>query len=206
MKTLKKLGLQLKTPSITSVGGYAADGKTTLLIAIAKDFLDEGKSVAIVSQDNYKIWTNRLAYYGDSSTNAKFFHLPKGVTVTERLGNDKFDCLIVDVISFEPEKLMTEIRDLAISRNMSTFTSFNLLRSFNNDIHSLSQTKVLKSDFIVTITRKNEYYQSLFDRIKSILFPFWFKKPNRTINLLKNRYGTLLTRDINVDFKRAELV
>lgn len=60
-----------------------------------------------------------------------------------------------------------------------------------------------KADMLMSLTIKKDF---TFWQNMKYLFCFWLKRPNRTISILKNRYGQDGTYlDVNVDFDKVKV-
>ena len=112
--------------------------------------------------------------------------------------------MILDCIYFSAETQNKEVENFAKSNNLITFTSFQLNRPAQKlDKSALMDSikKLNRADMILTLTKKKEF--TWFQRLKYFLFPFWFKKPNLTINVVKNRRGKEKSMDVAMDFGMA---
>lgn len=79
----------------------------------------------------------------------------------------------------------------------------DILRYDKEDVLQFVSNKVTqKSDMVLTLKVKKEFgfwYQLKY------FFCFWLKKPNRTLKILKNRYGKEGIVDIHINFKDVKI-
>lgn len=203
MSIIKELNITAG-PTLINVGSKSGDGKTSFLISVTKEFLAAGKSILVVTDDSPKIWLEKLSLKHTLNGKVQIIQLNDYKNLNELVKDRSFDCLILDCIYFSAETQNKEVENFAKSNNLITFTSFQLNRPAQKlDKSALMDSikKLNRADMILTLTKKKEF--TWFQRLKYFLFPFWFKKPNLTINVVKNRRGKEKSMDVAMDFGMA---
>ena len=197
----KKLGItpSKDKPFICTIGSQCGVGKTTVLLTIASELVSGGKNVLFVSDDSPSHLIKRLNM-GNTIPNGKLIfkqYIPD-TSLDKIIKETNFDYAIVDSVYSEVlEK--NSIIDLLISKNICTFVSSQLRRSFEDvDIFDLKPSVKLlhKSDYMISL---NKTKFTWFERFKNWLFN---RKPNVKLAVLKNRYGKDgVSTSATIDFK-----
>lgn len=189
--------LELGGSDVVAIGSQTGLGKTRTLIATAQEYIDADKCVAVISDDKPEVWYKRLRTPSEADLGTiNFFRYDDKKTLNEMVWDRSFDVLIVDALVSNQRDLLKEMKVYAITNNCVTFTSFQEQRGLKNTPVEIKSNQV--ADHIISIKRTNPFVWYM--RLAYYFLPFWFKEPNRTLQVLKSRRGKLQSYDITLDF------
>lgn len=194
--------IPLESSDLVIVGSQAAMGKTRVLMAIAREFADSNKRVAVITDDSIKIWKDLWDALDLDFGYLKLFSYDQTKSFGEILGDKRYDVLIVDV-SYGQRDIFKELKSFSVLNNCLTFTSVQMNQSANSFVGPALSPLMKYPDCILKITKATEF--KWYMNILYTLLPFWFKRPNRTINVVKNRRGNPTSFDVNINFKKAKI-
>jgi len=190
--------------TLINVGSKAGVGKTTFLIAIAKELLKIKKTILVFTDDSPNIWLKHFSLKDILDGSIRVVQVNEYKNLSEFLKVATFDSFILDSIYFSGEKQNKEVENFAKSNNLLTFTSVQLNREhqcLDGGVLIESVKKMCQADMFLSLTKNIEF--KWFQKLKYFLFPFLFKKPNIKINVLKNRRGKENSMNVFMDFNSA---
>ncbi len=216
MRLTNFFNLDKNTNSINLIGSRFGQGKTTLLVIIGSEFVLDGKSVLFLTGDNtgkyiiekfsksfgitknnidsFKLkYANKLVskhiIHGSSSNKIKNMIN----TIYEKF---KFDLVLIDAaVNFDFELLRDLSRTFDCPIVQSCQLNYNVVSLKEEPRSSIKWVQV--ADMAISLTIKKT---SFWENIKYFLL-FWKTKPNRTLKIIKNRYGKESSTDVFIDFK-----
>ena len=205
-KISEKLGLPYNEGALYTIGSNAAVGKTTLLCVLAAEYVKDGKNILFLSEDlDEKILQKKLLKI------LKPEDLPEGVTfgikhffdlkyvIKEEFKDKKFDVVVIDGGFNIDYKFLHEI---SVTNNCLIITSFQTKRLIGPTPIADSNINYF-SEVALGLFIKDEF--TFWENLRYKLC-FWLIKPNRTIKVLKNRYGSKHSSlDINIDFENVKI-
>ena len=209
MKLIDKLGIDLITSGLIGVGSKCGLGKTTLLILLSSELIMDGKKVLYLTNElsEFSI-ISKYSKVLKSTVDSSNVRVKKFVSLHDvleiQLNETDFDFVVIDGIlnsnDIEYCNYVAKEYDCVIVTthqlsNKGTDKYLPTLAPKNNRI-------LILSNIFLIINNKNIF--SIFDKIKYFLL-FWLKKPNRTILVIKNRYGDESITNIYIDFEKISV-
>lgn len=194
-----------------SIGSTVGIGKTTLMCYSVAQAYVEGKSVLFITQDETansilkKI--NRFLKITELGENKLLVRRTLDVkkTITSSLNEDKFDVIYVDcLLNYDDAEFL---REIAVKHNLCVVTGIQQRRDYDgsleNNVLSFPIKTLQLSDKVYSLSVKKEF--TMLQKLKYLLC-FWLKKPNRTLKVLKNRYGSNgATQDFYLELKNITI-
>jgi Ni2+-binding GTPase involved in maturation of urease and hydrogenase len=211
-KLITELGMDFNRTAMFGFGSSFGLGKTTIFSIMAAEYYHEGKNVLFLTNDMDErtvMKKIKKALKGETpNLNVCSLNVKKFINLEEafeaQLEVKDFDIVIVD------GSLVTE--DYNLLRELSNKHKCIVIASIQTQGYAIpheiiqypkSITILQKVDMLMSLTTKKEF--TFWKNMKYIFF-FWLKKPNRTITILKNRYGADGTSiDISVDFDNVKV-
>lgn len=212
-KLIDELGINHLDSSLISLGSNFGVGRTTMLSIIAAEFYHEGKNVLFLTNElDEKTIMSRIkkALVGATpnlnlcSLNIKQYESDLENAIKSQFENQKYNVVIVDDLNPDYNLL----RRLSFDNECLIMTTYQQRKNFNGentiDYEIPNSTGVLqKSDVLYSLSIKKTF--PFWENVK-YFFCFWLKKPNRTLKILKNRYGKDgIKLDINIDFENLKI-
>lgn len=205
---LNNLGFIDKKPYICTFSGQYGVGKTNILIILTSELIKNGDNILFLSDDNVKYLAEKFAKLNVINRDGKLIiakHFSNS-SLKERIetlvNGCSFDYLIIDSVhnsSFdELNEAVTFLQEKQITTFISHQSKVNFTKS-SNLLEQFSPILLNKSDYIISLTKKNTF--TFVDWVKYSLLSVFFKRPNTTIKMLKNRYGKNLSKDFTVNFE-----
>lgn len=205
-KISEKLGLPYNKGALYTIGSNAAVGKTTLLCVLAAEYVKDGKNILFLSEDlDEKTLQKKLVKI------LKPEDVPEGVTfgikhffdfkevIKQEFKDKKFDVVVIDGGFNVDYKFLHEI---SVTNNCLILTSFQTKRLIGPTPIADSNINYF-SEVALGLFIKDEF--TFLENLKYKVF-FWLKKPNRTVKVLKNRYGSKDSSfDIHIDFENIKI-
>lgn len=200
----KKISIDLETNGMISIGSTVGIGKTTLMCYSVAQAYVEGKSVLFITQDETantilkKI--NRFLKITELGENKLLVRRTLDVkkTITSSLNEDNFDVIYVDCLLNNDDAEF--LREIAVKHNLCVVTGIQQRRVFD-DVLTFPMKTLHLSDKFYSLSVKKEF--TWLQNLKYTLC-FWLKKPNRTLKVLKNRYGSDgATQDFYLELKNT---
>lgn len=196
MKLLDIIGIHPTKGELITIAAKTGQGRTSLLCKVACDFVNQGKKVLFITDENNirileskcdKILVNRKGVFTMVNTDYPV------ETIIDYSKETSYDVVILD--GYFGNK--TNFRVLAQNHDTLIINTIQMKRDGNLPEPRAMQT----ADCIISITRVNASL-TLMDKVKNFLI-FWKPKkvaPNAQIAMIKNRYGKSKTTDVNFDF------
>lgn len=196
-------------------------GKTTLLVIVGSEFVLDGKRVLYLTGDNTtKYIVDKFSKnFGITNNNIESFklkyanklvskHIIHGSSVN-KIKNTistihekfKFDLLLIDdavTLDFDLLKDLSTTFDCTIFQTCQS--KYDIVNLKEKPIESIKSAQV--ADMAVSFTIKKTTF---WENVK-YFFLFWKTKPNRTLKIIKNRYGKDGTStDVFIDFQNNKI-
>lgn len=187
----KKISIDLETNGMISIGSTVGIGKTTLMCYSVAQAYVEGKSILFITQDETantilkKI--NGFLKITELGENKLVVRRTLDVkkTITSTLNEDNFDVIYVDcLLNYDDADFL---REIAVKHNLCVVTGVQQRREFDGDVLTFPMKTLHLSDKVYSLSVKKEF--TMLQNLKYLVC-FWLKKPNRTLKVLKNRYGS----------------
>jgi GTPase SAR1 family protein len=194
--------IKFTEPTLVSVGGKPAVGKTTVLIAMVKNMVRVGDKVIVISDDKPTKWISKFLGLPE----VKFFFLTYDQIkqLPTIVGDNDCDFLILDIAKTLTAIELLELKNFASSKNIITFTSFQTYYNLNAQLNGYHNQKIMQySDYVIDITRNPKF--KWWEQLKYFFLPFWFKKPNASISVIKNRFGSNGTENVYINYETATI-
>jgi len=203
-----KLGIANQESAMVSLTSRFGLGKSTLLAVIAAEFYHDGKNVLFLTDDVKEetiIRKVKKALHGSKPnlnlvtlTAKRYVNLTKDIWT--QLDAKDYEVIIVDgrIEDFD------FLRSLSFGTKAIIITAHQQNRVLEEDTSFFKPSEVLmKSDMVLTLNVSKEF--TFWEEVK-YFFCFWLKKPNRTLNILKNRYGKDgISVDLHIDFENVKI-
>jgi len=203
MKVLELLGINPTKGELVTLTGKTGHGRTSMLVKIACDLANEGKSVLFISDE--------LAIH----------QIAEKCTPLLKIENPRFKAVRSDY----PVEIITDyfaeeqdIDVVVLDGYFGNKTNFRVLAQKHDTliINTIQMNKsgfvtgdtrpMMTSDCVISVTRINGSL-TLLDKLKNF-FLFWKPKkvaPNTQLALIKNRHGKQTKTDINFDFQSLQI-
>ena len=205
---IDKLGITNLDSGLISLASTYGLGKSTLLAVIAAEFYHDGKNVLFLTDDVKEetiIKKVRKALQGLSPnlnmvtlTAKRYVNLEEEIKI--QLAAKDYKLIIVDGLIADFDFL----RRLSFDTKAMIITTHQQQRNITDNILEIKPSQVLmKSDMVLILKVKEGF--TFWEKVK-YFFCFWLKKPNRSIKILKNRYGKDgVSVDLHVDFENVKV-
>lgn len=187
--------LEFKSANVM-ISGYSASGKTRISVALTKELLDLGKSVLYIGEDK------RLFGERPNLTYITMSMLDVEEVLSDVLPESNHDVVIIDGLF-----LASNIQEL-VTKYQKIFISTSLLNRNSTNVNSLDFRKFQFADYYgvlgVPLPPKPK---SFITKIIDFLL-FWKPKPllpNKTLTVIKNRFGSCDIKNIFINFAEAKL-
>lgn len=205
---IDKLGITNLDSGLISLASTYGLGKSTLLAVIAAEFYHDGKNVLFLTDDVKEetiIKKVRKALQGKKPnlnlvtlTAKRYVNLTKDIW--KQLDAKDYEVIIVDGVIEDFDFL----RRLSFGTKAVILTTHQQQRNITDNILEIKPSQVLmKSDMVLTLSVKEGF--TFWEDVK-YFFCFWLKKPNRSLKILKNRYGKDgVSVNLHVDFEKVKI-
>lgn len=205
---IDKLGITNLDSGLISLASTYGLGKSTLLAVIAAEFYHDGKNVLFLTDDVKEetiIKKVRKALRGKKPnlnlvtlTAKRYVNLTKDIW--KQLDAKDYEVIIVDGVIEDFDFL----RRLSFGTKAVILTTHQQQRNITDNILEIKPSQVLmKSDMVLTLSVKEGF--TFWEDVK-YFFCFWLKKPNRSLKILKNRYGKDgVSVNLHVDFEKVKI-
>jgi len=196
--------IKITEPTLVSVGGKPAVGKTTVLIAMVKNMVRAGDKVIVISDGNDRP-TKWISKFMDlPEVNFSFRYYDEKKSIDKIVGDDDCYFLVLDITKNLGFIELLELKNFVSSKNITTFTSFQAYSHYNTGVVEWKHEKLMRySDYVILISKTPKF--KWWERLKYFLFPFWFKKPNASISVIKNRFGSNSTENVYINYETATI-
>lgn len=212
-KLITELGMDFNRTMLFGFASSFGLGKTTLFSIMAAEYYHDGKNVLFLTNDmDERIIMKKIRKALKSQTpnlNVCSLKIKKFITLDEtfetELETKSYDVIIVDgSLVIEDYNLL---RELSNKHKCIVITAIQMNKLSSDtpiDYPIPLKTNIAqKADMLMSLTIKKDF---TFWQNMKYLFCFWLKRPNRTISILKNRYGQDGTYlDVNVDFDKVKV-
>lgn len=205
---IDKLEITNQDSGLVSLASTYGLGKSTLLAVIAAEFYYDGKNVLFLTDDVKEetiIRKVKKALQGSKPnlnmvtlTAKRYVNLEEDIKT--QLNAKDYAVIIVDglIVDFD------FLRRLSFDTKAMVITTHQQQRNITKNILEIKPSDVLmKSDMLLTLSVKEGF--TFFEEVK-YFFCFWLKKPNRSLKILKNRYGKDgVSVDLHIDFENVKI-
>jgi hypothetical protein len=197
-----KIGIDLETEGVISIGSNTGIGLTTLLCFMAVEDCVNGKNVIILTQhyDKVSIQKKIANLLKIDEANASLYIIDQHDGLFNILNKKKVDIVYVDTMLKTTD--IEVLREIAMTYDVPVITGIQLRKhsptGLDIETYPMKVLQLVNQAHILSV--KKEF--TLLQRLK-YFFGFWLKKPNRSLKIIKNRYGSDgITKDIFIDFKK----
>jgi hypothetical protein len=207
-KLIDKLGLTFSSKLLAVLNSKCGVGKTNLLCFISAEFHNEGKRVLFLTNE---CSVNTIRDKTRVKLDPLFYGKLPYLTITkyDNLDNKLYDEIIksgFDVIIFDDSHVIKKESFQFVEKLKQKF----IVLISNQHVKDLNGTKLVgtslnkmqKADIFIDLTIKDKF--TFLEKAK-YFFCFWLNKPNRTINLIKNKYANINQFDFYFDFKNNNI-
>jgi predicted GTPase len=205
MATLTKIGIKEDAKFIASIGSSAMVGRTTLMLVIASELVNEGKNILFVSDDKVVHIMRKANKFMKVNKTGKFVVIGNYFNYNKPLAKiiegHNYDYVFLDSFVFTDRNKIEDTISIVRSENFSTFISAQLRRIID-PIKTSESAETIRTaqlvDYVFVLTKKEKL--NFFDKLK-----YWFRfagVPNFTLNLIKNRFGKTENFDFHIDFDK----
>lgn len=190
MNFFKDNGIYDLKNKLTTISSKTAVGKTSLLILLTIELISKGNNVLflttgeekelIFSKLNKKLKSNPILkplFMVDSFIDFE-------TSIKTYIDKHKIDIIIID--SYKLTNLeYNKLSELTFNNNIGVITSSQLYHdSMRGEV--IFTTTTQKLDIIIKLTEIKAF--TMFENLRYFI-GFWLTKPNRTLKIIKNRYG-----------------
>ena len=206
MKLVEKLGI--KSTGVYLINSPFGVGKTTITCVLSGELYLMGKNVLYLTEDTgikqiqrklVKIIDVTNEYRDGGVLIKKHTDLKKAID--SALEKQNFDVIIADGsisdIDYEYCKRISQDKNAIMIITNTVNTNITGESRIGYEFKGIQS-----SDMIINIARKKEV--TLLESMKYGWF-FWLKRPNRTIKIIKNRFGKESSFDVNIDFEKIKV-
>jgi len=197
---IEKLNLNLIDPFTLTLGGNSAVGKSTAMAIMASELINNGYSIAYITEESTRIIFKRLKnlVYVKNGKARIFKAIDGEVDIQETINLGNFDFVFCDVHLKDKKKVFDKINEVRLKQKISFFVSTQIKHKVNtsNYLESIPSVQMRMSNYVVTLSKREPNF---FDKIKKF---FGFPIKNRTFALIKNRIGDRVTFNHLINFEQ----
>jgi len=196
---LEKLNVDFDKSFVLTLGSQACVGKSTAMAIMASELINNGYSVAFITEERTHVLLRRLRnlIYTNNGKLRILTAVNGEVNIQNVLNLGNFDFIFCDTYLKDHLKFYHKINEVTRTHKISFVVSTYLNKDVATLMSPLYSTPSAARNISTYVVNLSKRKNSWFDKIKSF---FGFTIKNCTFEMVKNRYGKNIKFDYFINF------